>query len=153
MPQPPRAAVAIHKGVYELELVVEDASLDERMVTRAAKPLEQVTHKLGNHVVGRRRVNELVARVHAHPAVSQASGVLDKTGHHKPMRREKIVKRVGVKLGGSFVGLIGVLNLPHVLRRSEHVLAVQDRRHLVERQRVVLYEQRRVDGANLVFAP
>ena len=50
VPEPPHAPVPVCKGVDELELVVEDRALDERVQVACCVPRQQVSHLPGNQV-------------------------------------------------------------------------------------------------------
>lgn len=59
LPETADAAIAIGKGVDELEFVVEDTADDQRVGIGALEPAEQVLYQAGNAVGGRGEVDDL----------------------------------------------------------------------------------------------
>jgi len=90
LPEATDAAIAIGEGVYELQLVVEDATGDERMGIGALEPAEQILHEAGNPGGGRCEVDDLLALGDADGAGAEFPGVVDQAFHKEPVGSKQI---------------------------------------------------------------
>ena len=65
---------------------------------------------------------------------------------------EQIVDGVRIECRKQIIRPKSILHFPHFLLRGENALTVQQRRHLIERQAVMLNRQRRMNGTDAVGA-
>lgn len=91
LPQPPHAAVAVGKGMYEFEFVVKDCAGDERVGVASGEPAEQVAHQLWHPVCRGSHVDHLLTRHHAYAATPVGSGLVDQPGHQDTMCLQQIL--------------------------------------------------------------
>ncbi len=90
LPESADAAIAIGKGVDELEFVVKDAARNERMGVGVAEPAEKILHEPVDPVRRRSDVNDALAFGDADCTGAEFSGVIDKTPEHQSVSGEQV---------------------------------------------------------------
>ena len=151
LPQPSHTAIAIGEWVDKFELVVKNATFDERVNIAYAKPLKQIGHQSWNHFGRRRNMNHATAIENAYANGAVAAVSHDQIFHHKAMRVQQIVFVVWVQFEQKIVGLDSVFYLLNFVWRAQHAFSLHNGSHLLKAQCVVFYGQRRMNGPDSVL--
>ena len=86
-------------------------------------------------------MNELIPCINADTCIAECTCAHDKPIHHNAMDFEQIVDGVRIERRKQIIRPKSILHFPHFLLRGENALTVQQRRHLIERQAVMLNRQ------------
>ena len=139
MPEPPNTAIAVGKGVDQLQLIVKYTAADQHVYVAGFGPFQQFHHQIWNVLGERSKVQHTTFLVHhTHRSGAEHSRFLHQSPGHDAVSQKQIIHGIGVKLVQTLVYFVGVLDLSNVLWRSQYRLAVQHRRDLIQRQRVLL---------------
>ena len=138
LPEAAHTAIAIGEGVNEFQLVMEDATGDERMGIGALEPAEQVFHETGDEMGRWSEVDDLFALRDADGTAAEFSGIGHKAIQHQAVGGQEIFGRAGRPCGHGLVSVEGVFHFLDLARRSKHPFARKDGRDLIETERVVL---------------
>mgnify|MGYP000943105861 CR=1 FL=1 len=85
------AAVAVLEGMDEFELVVEDATGDERVFRRVSEPGQKTGDQGGHAVGGRREVDDCRAALDTDTAGAETPRLVDQTGHDDAVCGQQVV--------------------------------------------------------------
>ena len=122
------------------------------MRSRVLQPFKELLHGLRDILGGRTGMNELIPCINADTRIAERTCAHDEPIHHHAMNLEQIVDGVRIERRKQIIGSKSILYFPHFLLRGENALTVQQRRHLIERQAVMLNRQRRMNGTDAVGA-
>ena len=153
MPEPSNAAIAVCKGMDQLQLIVEHAASDQHVQVAVLCPIQQL-HDQIRHILGQRAEMQDMSLLiyNADGPRAEHAGFLHKSASHDTVSSQQVVHGVGVKLVQPLVNLISVFDLSNIFGRSQNVLAVQNSGDLFQTQRVLLNGKRTIDGTNTVGA-
>ena len=98
-------------------------------------------------------MNKLSSGIHSDIAGAEHSRLSDKAFHHYLMRTQKVFHTIRIKRRNGIVNLIGVLHFPYILRWPENPFSIDDIRHLIQRQCILLNRKGRVNRTNPVLSP
>ena len=143
--------IAVGEGVDELELVVEHASPDQRMVPRPVEPSQEVADEPWHQVRRRGEVDELASGVHADTVVAETARVHEDVPGHHAVGPQKVADIHGVEGPDRRVAVEGVPDLLDLTAASGHNLAIHEVSDVFQRQAVVLYGGGGLHGSQPVF--
>lgn len=139
MPEPSNTAIAVCKGVDQLQLVVEHAASDQHVQVAVLRPIQQFHDQIRNILRQRAEMQNMsFLTYNANRPRAEHAGFLHKPASHDTVSSQQVVHGVGVKLVQPLVNLIGVLDLGNVLGRSQNMLAIQNSGDLFQTQGVLL---------------
>ena len=138
MPEPPNTAIAVCKGMDQLQLIVEHAASDQHVQVAVLCPIQQL-HDQIRHILGQRaKMQDMPLLIYnANRPRAEHAGLLYKPASHDTVSGQQVVHGVGVKLVQPLVNLIGIFDLGNVLGRSQNMFAVQNSGDLFQTQRVL----------------
>ena len=153
MPEPSNAAVAVCKGVDQLQLIVEHAASDQHVQVAVLCPIQQL-HDQIRHILRKcAKMQDMSLLIYnANRPRAEHAGFLHKPASHDTVSGQQVVHGVGVKVVQPLVNLIGVFDLGNVLGRSQNMLAIQNGSDLFQTQGVLLDGEGAVNGADAVGA-
>ena len=138
LPEAAHASVAVGKGVYELELVMEDAAFDEGVVGGFFQPCAQVVNEGGDAGGGGRHVDDARAVHDADAGLAEVAGGGNERGHHDFVRFEQVGDGKGVEFGIEVVGGDGVFDFLDLAERGDDGFAIENVGDLLLGERVAL---------------
>ena len=86
-------------------------------------------------------MEKLVLAEYAHAARTVFPVLWYEALHHQPVCFQQIVCGVRVKCKHQLIGFIGIENFLYLHRIAQDAFAVQYGRHLIKRQRILLYRK------------
>ena len=89
LPEATYATISVGEGVDEFELVVKDATCDERVGVGVLQPVEQVFHEAVDLVGGGREMHKFLALCNANRAGSESACMIDECRHEQAMGGEQ----------------------------------------------------------------
>ena len=117
------------------------------------RPLEQFLHQSGNVLRQCSKMQDISLGVyHANRSGAKRSGLPHKPLHHRPMRKQEVIHRIGIQLCEMIVDLVGIFYLCNVFGRGKHTFPGQNRRHLLQREGVLLDRQGRINRSDAILA-
>ena len=153
LPEAAEAAVAIGEGVNELQLVMHDATGQQRMPVAALQPAEQVSNQ-GRDSRGRgRHVHQCFPPVDPDAAAAEAARAIHQARHQQAVGFQQVLLIAGIPAGQGLVGADGIAHLLNVAGRAKHPLAVEEGRDLLQAEAVPLDRQRGLDGVDAILMP
>ena len=139
MPEPSNTAIAVCKGVDQLQFIMEHATSDQHMQVAGLCPIQQL-HDQIRHILGQRAEMQDMSLLiyNANRPRAEHAGFFYKSVGHNAMSCQQILHRVRVKLVQALVNLIGIFDLGNVFGRSQNTPAVQNGCNLFQAQSVLL---------------
>ena len=154
MPEPSNAAIAVCKGMDQLQLIVEHAASDQHVQVAVLCPIQQLHDQTRNILRQRAEMQNMPLLIYnANRPRAEHAGLLYKPASHDTVSGQQVVHGVRVKLVQPLVNLIGILDLGNILGRSQYLLTVENSRDLFQCQRVLLNGQRTVNCTDAIGAP
>ena len=153
MPEPPNTAIAVGKGVNQLQFIMKHAASDQHVQVAVLRPIQQF-HDQIRHILRKcAEMQNMPLLIHnADGPRAEHAGFLHKPASHDTVSAQQVVHGVRVKLVQALVNLISVFDLSNIFGRSQNVLAVQNSGDLFQTQGVLLDGKGAVNGADTVGA-
>ena len=115
-------------------------------------PMEQVAHQFWYTVCWWSHVQAVAITIkHSDTLLSVVSSIPHQLAHHQSVSLQQIFLFESIQLRHQTVSLDSILHLLDLVWSAQHMFAVEDVCHLLQRKRVVFDGKRRVNGSNLVF--
>ena len=153
VPEPSNAAIAVCKGMDQLQLIVEHAASDQHVQVAVLCPIQQFHDQIRHILRQRAKMQDMYLLIYNTDGPrAEHAGLLYKPASHDTVSGQQVVHGVGVKLVQPLVNLIGVLDLGNVLGRSQNMLAIQNGGNLFQAQSVLLDGKGAVNGSDPIGA-
>ncbi len=119
MPDPSNTAIAVCKGVNQLQLIMKHAASDQHVQVAVLRPIQQFHDQIRHILRQRAKIQDMSLLIYnANGPRAEHAGFLHKSASHDTVSGQQVVHGVGVKLVQPLVNLISVLDLGNVLGRS-----------------------------------
>ena len=152
LPEAAEPAVAVGERMDVLELVVEAATGDERVVHRCLDFGEEGFDQGWHPVGGGRDMHHRLAALDADAAGAEFAGMIHQGAHQDGMGGEEVGQAAGVPLRHAFIEFQGVARLLNVLGRAKDAAAVEQGRHLFHAEGIAFDLERGLNAADPALA-
>ena len=153
VPEPSNAAIAISKGMDQLQFIMKHAASDQHVQVAVLCPIQQFRDQIRHILRQRAKMQDMSLLIYNTDGPrAEHAGFFYKSAGHNAVSRQQIIHGIRIKLVQALVNLISVFDLGNIFGWCQNMLAIQNGCDLFQTQRILLNGKRTMDGADTVGA-